>query len=957
MATIPQNGIILWDGTNASIPAGFTRETTLDGKHIKGSPTGTNPGTSGGSANHSHSSTGTHSHTMNSHDHSGFLNYSYEYVQDSDSNGSEGPPGRHFHGNTYNAVSGGGLSSSSVSYTSADNDPAYYEFIFIKATAGAGAQVPSNAGLFTAAESIPAGYSTNYDAVGLLPKGALTGQDGGSWGGGYEDGNFGHVHDLSHSHSETSHTHTGHTSGTDGGGSFHRAQTGTDYLSAHEHSLTLLTNTSGSIDSPTGYYDGIYPPYKMLLPVKNTSGGAKDPGDGMIILWLGTLASIPGGWVLCDGSNGTPDMRDRFTLMAEVLEDVGITGGSTTHYHSGTHKHTAISGHTHTGGTIGYIGTGESQHFGGGHIGGVGGSLDLQGEDSSDHTWFSVGSVASVWSYATVTSDTADHQPPYITVAYLQKQPITRTMTSKGSIVSKIRAIQAKASVYQIVEKGGLMAAASVLPSQLFLDEIVKTVRQMSPKLEIQWDGVTWTDESIYYLTGTGNEKTADENGQGIASTADIEVDNTDERFTPDNTTSPIYGYIKPHVPVRISITMGGYSLRLFTGYIKNIHPDVKSKICSFECFDNQAFVSNKRANGIVYADKRTDQLLTILAGLIGMTPDQYLFDIGSQIVNFGYFEDRDVWPIMGEIAVAERGRIFFDRYGLLKFWNKDKLHNRGSMFTLTLNEWITDLDYSVAEHDIKNVVTVKAAPRAEAGLDVIWTNGDVVYLSPYNATLVWIPARSTQVAWIDFDDPHTEIVSPVKNVDYTANSISNGTGVDLTDSVEIHEFHDYGNAVQITVANLSDYDMYLTKFQIRGNPATVLNWIRTSATDDASIEKYGRQEIEIENNFIGSESIALSIAQEELYRKKESLNLFKVDIIGIPYLLCGDVVEVEHKAGSYKSYIIDELDWNLDTNGFKQRLTLTNPYNFPGIQTIVARGYLVGGKYTRRVDARGRIA
>jgi hypothetical protein len=33
---------------------------------------------------------------------------------------------------------------------------------------------------------------------------------------------------------------------------------------------------------------------------------------GGIIMWSGTIATIPAGWALCDGSNGTPDLRNRF---------------------------------------------------------------------------------------------------------------------------------------------------------------------------------------------------------------------------------------------------------------------------------------------------------------------------------------------------------------------------------------------------------------------------------------------------------------------------------------------------------------------------------------------------------------------------------------------------------------------------------------------------------------------
>lgn len=38
---------------------------------------------------------------------------------------------------------------------------------------------------------------------------------------------------------------------------------------------------------------------------------------GMIMMWSGTIATIPSGWVFCNGSNGTPDLRDRFVICAK----------------------------------------------------------------------------------------------------------------------------------------------------------------------------------------------------------------------------------------------------------------------------------------------------------------------------------------------------------------------------------------------------------------------------------------------------------------------------------------------------------------------------------------------------------------------------------------------------------------------------------------------------------------
>lgn len=48
------------------------------------------------------------------------------------------------------------------------------------------------------------------------------------------------------------------------------------------------------------------------------SGSAQDSSlpIGSIVIWSGTVASIPSGWQLCDGTNGTPDLRDRFVVGA-----------------------------------------------------------------------------------------------------------------------------------------------------------------------------------------------------------------------------------------------------------------------------------------------------------------------------------------------------------------------------------------------------------------------------------------------------------------------------------------------------------------------------------------------------------------------------------------------------------------------------------------------------------------
>jgi hypothetical protein len=85
---------------------------------------------------------------------------------------------------------------------------------------------------------------------------------------------------------------------------------------------------------------------------------------GLISLWYGSVSSIPTGYFLCDGTNGTPDLRDRFIRGAGSTYDPGDKGGSNTsalstanlpaHTHtdgnySGTTSNTGAHGHTING--------------------------------------------------------------------------------------------------------------------------------------------------------------------------------------------------------------------------------------------------------------------------------------------------------------------------------------------------------------------------------------------------------------------------------------------------------------------------------------------------------------------------------------------------------------------------------------------------------------------------------
>lgn len=135
--------------------------------------------------------------------------------------------------------------------------------------------------------------------------------------------------------------------------------------------------------------------------------------SGTIVLWSGSVASIPTGWVLCNGSNGTPDLRNRFVVGAGSTYAVAATGGSADAIVV-SHNHTATSsvtdpGHTHSGN----VGSTTFTPGGGGGI-------------TSPYVNAAIGTATTGISVSTTVASTGSsgtnaNLPPYYALAYIMK--------------------------------------------------------------------------------------------------------------------------------------------------------------------------------------------------------------------------------------------------------------------------------------------------------------------------------------------------------------------------------------------------------------------------------------------------------------------------------------------------------------------------------------------------------
>lgn len=106
---------------------------------------------------------------------------------------------------------------------------------------------------------------------------------------------------------------------------------------------------------------------------------------GSIIMWSGSIVSIPEGWQLCNGTNGTPDLRERFVMGVSSGENPGATGGATTHTHTGS--------------------TSSSSH-----------SIWIDDNSGGSDYW-----GAPNYHTHSITMNPSDNLPPYFKIAYIMK--------------------------------------------------------------------------------------------------------------------------------------------------------------------------------------------------------------------------------------------------------------------------------------------------------------------------------------------------------------------------------------------------------------------------------------------------------------------------------------------------------------------------------------------------------
>lgn len=404
------------------------------------------------------------------------------------------------------------------------------------------------------------------------------------------------------------------------------------------------------------------------------------------------------------------------------------------------------------------------------------------------------------------------------------------------------------------------------------------------------YDDVTNRVISIQWSLGSNKSY------QDIAdnSVLNLKLNNEDKFFSPENSSSPLFGKIAPLRPVRIQSNDGMTTRTHWVGWMESIQPHVNrygERTVQVIATGAVQFLKAAETNLTLQQNQRTDAIIAQLieevvippalngawfvgrvsnselgASTILATPTAYseldqgtltLHMAADNWVREGGFTDVeksnfDVYHAISDITAAEHGKFFFSREGKAVFWNRHHLLQGGSP-AASFDDTMTDMAYSFAGMDeCKNEVVVICHPRTISTVtsDVLWELGE---------SIIKVEAGKPRTVYVKYEDENGKRVG-AKDVSVTGLAFESGTA---TASVK-----EQANGAELTFSSAAG--AIISACIVQGRKIVDSGVIEAKASDTSSIIDYGRRTLRLNLPSIDDLDAAQAIADFERDRRAQ---------------------------------------------------------------------------------------
>lgn len=341
--------------------------------------------------------------------------------------------------------------------------------------------------------------------------------------------------------------------------------------------------------------------------------------------------------------------------------------------------------------------------------------------------------------------------------------------------------------------------------------------------LEIDWDGdgyfdganeaqymrnLSWRRGRMHYVKADGNGFEQPE--QGYAS---FELINTDGRYDPNNTSSPLYPNVEPGKYVQIKVKNGESDTAqyIFSGKIETIEPVDSGQAVLITAYDGIKLLNEVSVTTELNTNIGTGAAVSECLSDAGW-PSTWAsnLDTGNETIPYWWVKGEKAIKAIDQIALFENGRYAVLGDGTFKFAQRSS--PSASVITITQSDMLKDVRLSQPWEVVRNVVRVHAYTKIEQTTAALWTLNDKPLVTAGNSLELW-----GRFAYNNRAVAGANMINPQETTDYTMNTVADGTGTDLTASFTVTATK-FAETVKMTITNNSASDGYVTLLKIRGN-------------------------------------------------------------------------------------------------------------------------------------------
>lgn len=327
-------------------------------------------------------------------------------------------------------------------------------------------------------------------------------------------------------------------------------------------------------------------------------------------------------------------------------------------------------------------------------------------------------------------------------------------------------------------------------------------------------------------------------------------LDNATRDYSPRNTTSPLYGLVKPARPVLITRTVGVDTFTLFAGHTDDspINPDLSARSVNLSLLDALAGFRAQTIRTPLYRGVRTGEAIGLVLDACGWPAALRDLDPGATVVPWWWEDGTSALEALDKLVRSEGPPALLTMGPTGEVVFRDRHHRLLRAESLSpQSAWVpsdgvlepvmsTPFVYDDGWRGIVNTGSLDVAVRTPREQQVVWSSDATVTLS----------AGEQRVVTAVSSDPFYDAVTPVSGTDFT---VSGG-------SVTAALLATSGTSAGIVLTSVSGASV-VRSLRLRANPVQVSHTVQVSAEDADSVDEYGAKSFPTDLPWCGPEDAA----------------------------------------------------------------------------------------------------